>query len=388
MCSACPSASVSSRMSATRRILSLAASNLARDPRVARQRAVLEECGETWSAGLAPPADAHRFIPLQKSRRMPGRLLLRRHRSYAAARYSLPAGAARPAAWDLIVANDADTLPLAFQLAGPATRVLFDAHEYAPREFEDRLYWRLLHQPHKTWLCREYIPRVHGFTTVCDGIADEYARVFRCARPTVILNAPPRQPAPARPTPPDRIRLVHHGFANRSRRIETMIDLMRQLDARFTLDLMLVSPEPGYIEYLRRHAAGDTRIRFREPVPTSEIVAATRDYDIGLFLLPPTNFNYRFALPNKFFEFLQARLAIAIGPSPEMARLVTQHGLGVVSEDFSPASLARGLNRLDAAAIDRAKAAAHRAADVLCWDNVRATLREVVENLLAKPCAA
>ena len=382
-------------MNARPRILALTASDLARDPRVARQRGVLRECGDAWSAGLAAPTDGGTFVrllprprtPLRRARLL-AQLLLRAHASCAASCYQLAPDATRPAKWDLVVANDVDTLPLAFQLAGERTPVLLDAHEYAPREFEDRLYWRVLQQPHKTWLCRAYLPRVHGFMTVCDGIADEYARVFGVARPAVVPNAPPRQPGAPRPTAPGRIRLVHHGLASRSRKIETMIDLMRHLDRRFTLDLMLVSSEPGYLDWLRQRTGGDPRITFRAPVATSEIIAATRDYDIGLFLLPPTNFNYRFALPNKFFEFVQARLAVAIGPSPEMARLVRQHELGVVAEDFAPATLARHLNALDAPAIDRAKAAAHRAADVLCWENSRALLRDLVHRLLSQSCAA
>jgi hypothetical protein len=377
------------------RILALSASDLARDPRVTRQRAVLRECGDTWCAGLAAPMDDTPFIELQQRGRTPLRrirsltqLLLRAHAAYAGTRYRLAPGGNRPASWDLIVANDVDTLPLAFQLAGGRTTVLLDAHEYAPREFEDRLYWRVLHQPHKTWLCRQYLGRVQGFITICDGIADEYVRVFGVARPAVVPNAPPRQPGAPRPTDPRRIRLIHHGLASRSRRIETMIDLVRHLDQRFTLDLMLVSGEAGYLDWLRARAADDPRITFREPVPTAEIVATTRQYDIGLFLLPPTNFNYRLTLPNKFYEFIQARLAVAIGPSPEMARLIREYSLGVVAEDFEPATLARHLNALDAAAIDRAKHAAHAAAETLCWENSRATLRDLVNRLLSQPCVA
>ncbi len=377
-------------MSDRPRILSLAASNLARDPRVARQRGVLQECGETWSAGLAAPGDGSRFIPLHQRPRPPlahlrdlGRLLLRHHRAFATDRFWLDPSAGAPAAWDLIVANDVEMLPLAFSLARPRTRVLLDAHEYAPREFEDHLHWRVLHQPHRTWLCRTYLPRVHGFVTVCDGIADEYARVFRVPRPDVVVNAGPRQPGAPRPTTPDRIRLIHHGLSTPSRSMEIMLDLMRQLDRRFTLDLMLMEPDARYAAFLRQRAAGDPRIAFRPPVPTAEIVASTREYDLGLFLLPPLNFNYHFALPNKLFEFIQARLGLAVGPSPEMARIVRQHQLGVVAEDFQPATLARHLNQLDAATVDRWKAAAHRAADMLSWETLSEVLRHRVRQLLA-----
>lgn len=371
-------------------IISLAASDLARDPRVARQRSVLHQCGETWSAGLAAPTDKTSFLQLRQRSRTPlrraqslWRLLLREHRDYAISRYQLETGRERPARWDLVVANDVDTLPLAFELAGTNTPVLLDAHEYAPREFEDRLYWRTLQGPHKTWLCKTYLPRVGGFTTVCDGIADEYARVFGVSRPIVIPNTPPHQPGTPHATSGDRIRLIHHGLASRSRKIETMIDLMRHLDRRFTLDLMLVPSEKGYLEWLRERAGGDPRITFREPVATAEIISATRDYDIGLFLLPPTNFNYHFALPNKFFEFIQARLAIAIGPSPEMARLVKRHDCGVVADDFSPATLARALNASTPDQIDQWKHHSHLAAGELCWEKTQQVFKSEIERLLA-----
>lgn len=376
-------------------ILSLAASDLGRDPRVARQRSVLQSCGDTWSAGLAAPADASAFVPLQTRPRTPlrralslARLLLRRHQAFARDRFWLPPDPNRPTRWDLVVANDVEMLPLAFQQVAAGGGVLLDAHEYAPREFEDRLYWQVLHQPHRTWLCRTYLPSVDGFVTVCDGIADEYARVFGVPRPEVVPNMPPRQEGTPHPTAGDRIRMVHHGLASPSRSIELMIDLMQLLDERFTLDLMLVEPDERYARSLRRRAAGNARIKFRTPVPTAEIVAATREYDIGLFLLPPRNFNYRFALPNKFFEFVQARLAIAIGPSPEMARLVAQHGLGVVADAFTPTALAKKLVALDPAAVDAYKAAAHRAADVLCWDAAREVLRRRVSSILHLSCVA
>jgi hypothetical protein len=115
----------------------------------------------------------------------------------------------------------------------------------------------------------------------------------------------------------------------------------------------------------------------------------TRDYEIGMFLLEPTNFNYLHALPNKFFEFIQARLAIAIGPSPEMARLVKEHDLGVVAQDFKPQSLANALRVLTPEKVAQFKQNAHRAADVLCWEHERTKLLNEIQRLLAsKPCVA
>ena len=47
--------------------------------------------------------------------------------------------------FDVAIANDLETLPLAHSLAGRRP-VILDAHEYAPREMEDRLVWRVFNR--------------------------------------------------------------------------------------------------------------------------------------------------------------------------------------------------------------------------------------------------
>ena len=113
------------------------------------------------------------------------------------------------------------------------------------------------------------------------------------------------------------------------------------------------------------------------------LVRMANHYDIGLFLLPPVNFNWRFTLPNKLFEFIQGRLAIAIGPSPEMARVVRKYGLGVVADDFAPETLAAALNALDGSAIGAFKRASHAAADELCAESNAELMLRVVETAVA-----
>ena len=49
----------------------------------------------------------------------------------------------------------------------------------------------------------------------------------------------------------------------------------------------------------------------------------------------------------KFFEFIQPRLAAAIGPSSVMAELVYQYNCGIVSADFNPRTLVGSLHGLD-----------------------------------------
>ncbi len=373
------------------RLLVLSFSPIGSDPRVMRQLRALSGEHELTVAGHAPapPAVDAEFIELQTPPRSRAgriglalRLLARRYEaqywSQAPVRQAL--AALRGRRFDLVLANDIAALPLALRIAAGAP-VLFDAHEYSPREFEDSLRWRVFRRGYVEHLCRSYLPAVSGSMTVCEGIAQAWSAHYGL-HPEVVYNSPAKQDLPLRPPQPGRIRLVHHGIALRARRIERTLALMDLLDERFTLDLMLVGFDPVYLEELRRRAAGNPRIRLRDPVPMERIAEAINDYDLGVFLLPPVNFNYRHALPNKFFEFIQARLGVAIGPSPEMRSLVERWDLGVVAEDFEPASLAARLRALREGDLLRFKRNAERAAQVLNSDQVSLQLRAAVAGAL------
>ena len=178
--------------------------------------------------------------------------------------------------------------------------------------------------------------------------------------------------------------MVHHGGAVRSRRIENMIDIMAYLDKRFSLDLILVPSDPHYLNELKNRAKGMSRVRFLSPLPMTSLPEQLNSYDLGLYLLPPNNFNNRYALPNKFFEFIQARLAIAIGPSPEMGKFVNEYGFGVLAEDFSPKSLANKLNQLTREQIARYKTLSHAAARKLSFEANTETLLGIVKAALGE----
>ena len=281
--------------------------------------------------------------------------------------------------FDLILANDINSLPLAFKLASSGTPILFDAHEYSPREFEDRFIWRMLFQRYYYFLCSSYIPKVDAMMTVCEGIAQEYQKNFG-VNPVVITNAPHFQNLHPTPVDKNAIKIVHHGLAHKSRKIELMIEVFKLLDKRFYLDFYLVG-DAEYIQYLKSLTKDIPRIRFCDPVDMKKLSEVCNKYDIGLFLLVPINFNYAMALPNKFFEFVQARLAIAIGPSSEMARLVGQYDCGIVAQDFEPSSLAKLLNDLTIEKITYFKTQSSIAAKNLCFEHNAEKIRSLVNQL-------
>ncbi|MCR2824039.1 hypothetical protein [Microbacterium sp. zg.Y909] len=376
------------------RILCISLSPINRDARVLRQIEVLREYGEVTTVGYgeAPPGVAeHIRVPddrpsLPQTPLGVARLALRRFRAVeiAAPGVAYAHERLRGRDFDLVVANDARVLGLAFALAGGAP-VWADMHEWAPEERTHVLSWRLLVAPFMVHLCRTYLPRAAVVTTVGGEIAELYFRRFGVL-PAVMRNAAPYSTLDPVPVQPGRVRLVHSGGAVFGRSLETMIDAVRALDDRFTLDLYLVPAADGgrYLAQLKERAGGDPRIVFHDPVPPADLPATLNAYDVGVFWIPPVHTNARLTLPNKLFDFVQARLAVAIGPTIEMQRVVTEYDLGVVSDDFSVDACVRSLSMLTPERIMAYKANAHAAALELSFERERALARDLLAELVTR----
>jgi hypothetical protein len=220
-------------------------------------------------------------------------------------------------------------------------------------------------------------------SSVCDGIAREYEKFFAFPSGfvTVITNAPAYQEM-LRPSGGGQIQLIHHGGAIKARKIELMIKMMQYLDPKkYELTFMLVPTQEKYYSYLVNSARRHKNIQFIEPVETIKIAQTINRFDIGIFLLQESGFNYTHALPNKFFEYIQARLAIAIGPSIEMANLVRQYNLGVCSKNFSPKALAKAIMALSPEDIMHYKNNADKHARELSAENNILKIRKIVDDL-------
>jgi glycosyltransferase involved in cell wall biosynthesis len=201
--------------------------------------------------------------------------------------------------------------------------------------------------------------------------------------PELVTNAPffrELDPSPVA----EPFRLIHVGMADERRRLEDTIEAVRSLDDRFHLDLVLAR-DNDYRRRLERLVEEEARIRVLPPVPNTELIAFANRYDIGVFLLPARYPNQLHVLPNKLFDYIQARLAIAIGPSPEMAAIVREWDCGVVADSFESDALAAALASLDPAEVKRMKVNADRAAHVLTADANRDRVLSLVDNALGRP---
>lgn len=376
------------------KVLIISFSDLKRDPRVYRQLSFLKDKKyNITTVGFADSEiDDVAFIQVQSDRRKSIKnrihdaisLKIRQFEQYywSSPKVNTALRLLSGNTFDLIIANDINSLPLAVKLAQAANcKILLDAHEYEPKHFDEKWSFRFFFEDYWDYICRTYIPHVNAMITVCDGIADEYHKNYRIEC-SVITNAPLFEPLQPSAISNKNIRMIHHGGVNLERKLENMIYLMDLLDERFTLDFMLVSQQDSYMQRLKSLGSKNLQVNFIEPVPMPGIARFINQYDIGLYMLPPYSFNCRMALPNKVFEFIQGRLAVAIWPSPEMAKLVQQYSCGVISDEFSIQSMADSLNELTTNDLKEFKTNADIAANDLCAESNFRIFDSILDDLL------
>ncbi len=294
-----------------------------------------------------------------------------------------------PADYDLVLAHDWFTAPIAERLA-EKLEVPFsiDLHEYARGQYMSRRIWRLVDRPWVHAIQKRFLHRAAALTTVCDGIADLlYDEYELDERPTVVRSIAEYRELPFRPTG-ERITALYHGNLDQARGLEEAI----MSAPLWNPNIHLVIRGPGLESYVAKlHALVERlgvhdRVTVEGPIPAAQMIErANADADVGFFVQPDISPQKRFTLPNKFFEYVTARLALCVSELPEMARLVSEHDLGVLVPEATPEGIAAALNGLGRDDIDRFKRRSDEAARVLDWNLEKEAMLRLYDRLVPAP---
>lgn len=278
---------------------------------------------------------------------------------------------------DVYLANNWDSLPVAALSARhDSAKLVLDLHESY-----DSWYWGLI-TPLVKLILRKYASEVDASSTVVQQLADQH-RQFGL-NPIIIRNIPklPVTSINFSPTNRYKIRLIHHGVASSTRSSDLMIRAIALCEDRYELHLVFTNHQSKYVASLKRLSLkiAPDRVSFYPPFSPQEIIKNISEFDIGFFPLPPKNYNYQIALPNKLFEFIAAGLAVVIGPSPNMAAVLQQYRCGIISSSFEPEDLAKTLNKTSAETWDSLKRASIAAASELNADTEMSKLALLMES--------
>ncbi|GAA2885841.1 hypothetical protein Acy02nite_42380 [Actinoplanes cyaneus] len=286
---------------------------------------------------------------------------------------------------DIIHANDFRMLgvgaraKLRAQAKGRKTKLVWDAHEYAPG---------LVPKFHRLWLPAitlheaEYAPYADAVVTVSPSLADLLKEEHKLAtRPGVVMNAPVQAPASdesAAAVPdlradcgigPDVPLLAYVGGITPVRGVDIIIDALPHLPE---VHLAMVSVHPNgknpAVEQIMAKAESlgvADRVHALPYVPhwqVSEYLSPADAAVSPLHHLP----NHEIALSNKFFEYSHARLPLITSDIRTMAEMVRSTGQGEVFKAEDLDDFVRVV-RLVMADPDRYRAAYDRDNLLLSW---------------------
>ena len=105
---------------------------------------------------------------------------------------------------------------------------------------------------------------------------------------------------------------------------------------------------------------------------------------MGLTLDKDTNINYRFSLPNKLFDYINAGIPVLSSNLIEIRNIIETYNIGEILQNHQPKDIAQHINKMlaDELKMLEYKKNTHIAADELCWENEEKELIDVYKQYL------
>jgi glycosyltransferase involved in cell wall biosynthesis len=238
----------------------------------------------------------------------------------------------------LLLSNDLDTLP-ASVLAAKLKRlpVVYDSHEYFTEVPE------LIHRPAVRrlwkWIEKLCLPAVSSAYTVSRSIAEAYERMYNVPF-AVVRNIPNIPPFLVKPSDPlsGQPNIIYQGALNMGRGLEKAIEAMQYIP-----EATLTIAGGGDVEESLHRLAKKLptpNVRFTGRLTANKLAKLTQVASLGISLEEDMGLNYRYALPNKLFDYIHAGIPVVVSNLPEMRRIVEQYNIGLISASSSPGELA------------------------------------------------
>jgi glycosyltransferase involved in cell wall biosynthesis len=246
--------------------------------------------------------------------------------------------------FDLLTSNDLDTLlPNYLMSKIKGKPLVYDSHEYFTEVPE------LVNRPkvQKVWKRIEQwiFPKLKDVFTVNESIADLFEKDY-VIRPNVVRNIPFKkiiQTDKRRKElglPEDKFILILQGSGiNIHRGSEEMVQAMEYIEGA----LLLIVGGGDVIETLKKMADVPGirgKVVFKPRLPYNELMQYTANADLGLTLDKDTNLNYRFSLPNKIFDYIQAGIPVLASDLPEIRKIIEQYKIGSFIPGHQPGQIA------------------------------------------------
>jgi len=284
----------------------------------------------------------------------------------------------------IVLANDLDTLLPNYLISKlQKKKLVYDSHELFTEVPE------LINRPktQNIWLkIEQYIlPKLKNTYTVCQSIANYYNEKYQ-TNFKVIRNIPIYQPVKYEACKlPLEIKnkkiIIYQGALNIGRGLELMLETMHYLENHL---LILVGDGDIAIQLQQQVKQNklENKVHFLGKKTPKELKKITKLADLGVSVEEDLGLNYRYALPNKIFDYIHANIPVLVSDLPEMKNLVKNYKIGEIITDRNPKKIAIQIEKMLKSDLTLIKENLQKATVKLQWKNEEKILKNIFTNLL------
>src|SRR5690606_9270689 len=166
---------------------------------------------------------------------------------------------------------------------------------------------------------------------------------------------------------------------NFSRGIDKMIRAMEYLE-NVQLWIVGIGPKKAGFEALTSELNLEEKVKFIGQVSPSQLKSITLRADLGLSLEEDFGISYRYALPNKIFDYTHAGIPVLGTNLPEIKNTIEKFGIGKTIQNHTPQHIAELIQEM----LDEGKSLyaenLKKAAEVFNWENEEQKLERIYSS--------
>jgi glycosyltransferase involved in cell wall biosynthesis len=284
---------------------------------------------------------------------------------------------------DILLANDLDTL-LANYLVSRIRKVtlIYDSHEYftGVPEIQNRPFVRKVWQTIERWI----FPRLEHIYTVNQSIARIYEEKYN-VNVGIVRNVSYKWNRSGNCSrnrlglPANRFIVILQGSGiNIDRGAEEAVLSMQYLDNT----ILMIIGDGDIVKNLKQIVSEQglqSKVMFMEKVPHNILMNFACAADVGITLDKDTNLNYKYSLPNKLFDYIQAGVPVLASKIVEVENIIKSYNIGDIIDNHNPEHIASKLKNMfsDMDRMQLWKKNLHIAGKELCWENEQGRIIEI-----------
>lgn len=277
---------------------------------------------------------------------------------------------------DVLYANDLDTLPANYVVSKlKRIPLIYDSHEYFTEvpELQSRQRVKAVWE----YIESRIFPNLKYCITVSKRIAESYTDKYG-VRVNLIRNFPQRQKVEAKAK---KRQIIYQGALNIGRGLEDIINAMPYVE-NACLQIAGTGDIEKKLKNLRDRLELNDRVHFLGKVEPEELRGITAKSLLGVSLEEDLGLNYRYALPNKVFDYFMAATPVLYSNLVEFKELIKSTSIGEELKSRKPELLARQINEmLDSKSQHEWQSNCLRLAQEFCWENEEKVLFKLLEKI-------